>query len=483
MAILCIDAGTTLIKSVLFDDNGKELIVASRATHVLNPSPELSEQDMNEVWQSVVDTCKEILTRTELPIDAISVTAQGDGAWMIDANGSPVRNAVLWNDGRASAEIDEWAKAGVLEKAYEINGSLTSLGLPNAIIKWFAKNDPETLEKTTAVLTCGSWIYYKLTGLVGQHISEASAPWIDITSKTVSKELIELYGLTAYESKIPPVLTDTKATLSATELGIATTTPVVMAPYDILATATGSGAIEDGEAFVILGTTTCPGIVIREIDLLGEAAGLNLATGEDGKYLRALPTLTGTNALTWAMENLNYSNVDEIGTAAAGANPGADGVILLPYFSGAGERAPFLDSRARASFHGITSNSSREDLARAVYEALAHVIRECLETTKTPVKLLAISGGGARSDFWCQLIADVVGVPTSRTSDTQVGAKGALMYASVAIGKHSSLTNAAKDLVSQSDTFTPNAQLHDFYTTQHKEFVSLRKAIQPRWAH
>lgn len=483
MAILCIDAGTTLIKSVLFDDNGKELIVASRATHVLNPSPELSEQDMNEVWQSVVDTCKEILTRTELPIDAISVTAQGDGAWMIDANGSPVRNAVLWNDGRASAEIDEWAKAGVLEKAYEINGSLTSLGLPNAIIKWFAKNDPETLEKTTAVLTCGSWIYYKLTGLVGQHISEASAPWIDITSKTVSKELIELYGLTAYESKIPPVLTDTKATLSATELGIATTTPVVMAPYDILATATGSGAIEDGEAFVILGTTTCPGIVIREIDLLGEAAGLNLATGEDGKYLRALPTLTGTNALTWAMENLNYSNVDEIGTAAAGANPGADGVILLPYFSGAGERAPFLDSRARASFHGITSNSSREDLARAVYEALAHVIRECLETTKTPVKLLAISGGGARSDFWCQLIADVVGVPTSRTSDTQVGAKGALMYASVAIGKHSSLTNAAKDLVSQSDTFTPNAQLHDFYTTQHKKFVSLRKAIQPRWAH
>ena len=485
MAILCIDAGTTLIKSVLFDENGKELLVASRATYVLNPAPELSEQDMNEVWQSVVETCKEILAQTNLPIEAISVTAQGDGAWMIDETGNPVRNAVLWNDGRASEEIDNWEKEGLLDKAFRINGSLTSLGLPNAIIKWFSKNDSVSLEKASSVLTCGSWIYFKLTGVIGQHISEASAPWVDIASKSISAELIELYGLTEFAGKIPPVLTDPQSQLSlqaSSELGIPAHTPVVMSPYDILATATGCGAIADSEAFVILGTTICPGIVIRSVDLTGEAAGLNLVTGESNTFLRALPTLTGTSALTWAMETLAYSTVDELGKAAATAQPGAGGVILLPYFSGAGERAPFLDSRAAASFHGISSDTTREDLARSVYEALAHVIRECLETTKTPITQLAISGGGARSDFWCQLIADVVGVPTSRTSDTQVGAKGALMHASVAIGKFPSLSQAAQALVSQSETFTPKPDLIDFYTIQQKNFISLRKVAQQSWS-
>lgn len=485
MAILCIDAGTTLIKSVLFDDAGKELLVASRETYVLNPEPGLSEQDMNEVWQSVVETCKEILTQTNLPIDAISVTAQGDGAWMIDASGSPVHNAVLWNDGRASVEIDNWEKEGLLDKAFRINGSLTSLGLPNAIIKWFSKNHSQVLDKTSSVLTCGSWIYFKLTGVIGQQISEASAPWIDIASKSISKELIELYGLTEFAGKIPPVLTNPKSLLSlqaSNELGIASQTPVVMSPYDILATATGCGAIDDGDAFVILGTTTCPGIVMKSVDLTGEAAGLNLVTGENDTYLRALPTLTGTSALTWAMETLQYSTVEEVGTAASNATAGAGGIILLPYFSSAGERAPFLDSRARASFHGISNTTTREDIARAVYEALAHVIRECLETTKLPIRHLAINGGGARSDFWCQLIADVVGVPTSRTSDTQVGAKGALIYASVSIGKFSSLSEAAQALVSQSDSFTPTANLVDFYSVQHEKFIALRKAIQPSWS-
>lgn len=485
MAILCIDAGTTLIKSVLFDDRGNELLVASRATFVLSPIDGISEQDMNEVWQSIVETCKEILTQTKLSIDAISVTAQGDGAWMIDDSGRPVRNAVLWNDGRASAEIDHWEKNGLLDEAFKINGSLTSLGLPNAIIKWFSTNEPQVLEKTSSVLTCGSWIYFKLTGVIGQHISEASAPWIDIADGSISEELIELYGLAAFAEKIPPVLVDSQSPLSeqaSSELGIASQIPVVMSPYDILATATGSGALEEGDAFVILGTTTCPGILVRSVDLTGDAAGLNLLTGVSNSYLRALPTLTGTSALTWAMESLHYSSVEEIGQAASTAKPGAGGVILLPYFSGAGERAPFLDSRARASLHGITSNTTREEIARSVYEALAHVIRECLEMTKSPIKQLALSGGGARSDFWCQLIADIVGVPTSRTSDTQVGAKGALMYASVSIGKFPSLVEASKSLVSQSDSFKPTAGLVDFYSTQHAKFVALRKAIQPSWS-
>ena len=483
MATLCIDAGTTLIKAVVFSDEGHELAITSRKTHVLNPSPSCSEQNMDEVWESVQASAIEAISIANQPISAISVTAQGDGAWMVDHIGNPIGNAILWNDGRASEEVELWESNGVGHSSFKVNGSLTSLGLPNAIMAWLKNHEPEQLRKCSAVLTCGSWIYFKLTEVIGQHISEASAPWIDLATKSISNELIELYGLTEFRDKIPNILDSNQAPLSpapAESLSLPAGIPVIMAPYDILATATGSGVLSPGKAFAILGTTICPGVITNKADRDGVRTGLNLVTGQDN-FLRAFPTLNGTTALTWAKKALNINSDEELTRAAQGSIPGANGLMILPYFSPAGERAPFLDPRATASFHGLTANHSPEDIARAFFESLCHVIRECLEVTNESVSELAISGGGAQSDFWCQLIADVVGLPVTRTKDAQIGAKGAQIYAAVETGRYPNLSSAAQALIATGESFTPNIDRTSFYDLQQVKFVGLRKQSQSSW--
>lgn len=483
MATLCIDAGTTLIKAVVFDDYGKELAIAKRETKVSKPQPGYSEQAMNEVWQSVLSAAKEALQISDSAkaIKQIAVTAQGDGLWIINSKGEPARSAILWNDGRAVNEVSAWKDAGVIDAAFKINGSLTSLGLPNSIIANLEKSDPGALARGNSVLTCGSWIYFKLTGKIGLHISEASAPWLDIASGEISDELFSLYGLAQHRHLVPEVFDPESLTNSVTEsvaqeLGLESAVSAVLAPYDIITTATGSGVVEPGQAFAILGTTLCPGTIVSTPKTESSPSGLNLHTGTVNNFLRAFPTITGAGVIPWMAQALNVS-IDELTELAKQSQPGANGVLVLPYFSGAGERAPFLNASARGAILGATLETSKSDVARAFFESLAHAIRECLVAAEVQPTSLALSGGGAQNDFWCQVIADVTGIPTTRTSDSEVGSKGALIYAAIATGLSSNLSEACKRFVSLSDSFTPNASHTDLLDQAHNNFLKTRDAL------
>lgn len=484
MATLCIDAGTTLIKAVIFNDDGAELCVTSRASGVSNPLPHLSEQDMNDVWASVLSAGLEAIERVGagVHIDRVAITAQGDGAWIINAKGEPVRPAILWNDGRSAHEVGAWARSGALAQAFALNGSLTSMGLPNAIMAHLATAEPASLAPGNTVLTCGSWLFYKLTGHIGLHASEASAPWLDISTGVISDELIDLFGLSALRSLIPAVFSTAQASAPMTEsiahhLGLDPNISVVLAPYDIVATATGCGVLSEGEAYSILGTTLCPGTIVNSPQVSGTPSGLNLETGTPGSYLRAFPTLTGAGALTWVAEILGVKSIDELTVLAASAPAGSDGVLVLPYFSPAGERAPFLNAAARGVIHGLSFQHGRSHIARAFFESQAHVIRECLAAARVTPTSLALSGGGAQSTLWCQIIADVTGIRVTRTLDSQVGAKGAFMYAALANGVVTDLNEARALFVAPGDSFTPNTATANCYSSAHHAFVRLRNDL------
>lgn len=499
MATLCIDAGTTLIKAVIFDDVGRELYVASRASGVMNPAPHISEQDMDEVWRIVVSVATEAIERTlvrtenapthgaingnrDVRIDRVAVTAQGNGAWIINAKGESARPAILWNDGRAAAEVRDWAASGVLTQAFTHNGSLTSMGLPNAIMAHLAIAEPAALAAGNSVLTCGSWLYFKFTSRIGLHVSDASAPWLDITTGVVSDELIDLFGLSAHRGLVPKVFTEqeTSAPISqtvATQLGLDPGIQVVLAPYDIVATATGCGVLDEGEAYAILGTTLCPGTIVNVPRVGGVPSGLNLQTGTLGSFLRAFPTLTGAGALTWAAEILGVENLEDFTTLAGTAPAGSDDILVLPYLSPAGERAPFLNAHTRGVIHGLSFQHNRGHIARAFFESQAHVIRECLDAAGVAPTSLVLSGGGSRSTLWCQIIADVTGVLVTRTRDSQVGAKGAFMYAALADGVVSNLAEARTRFVAQGDFFAPDVTTFDLHSAAHRAFVRLRNNL------
>src|SRR5689334_18819925 len=136
MAVVCVDAGTTMIKAVGYGDDGAELAVERQNTTVRSPAPGHAEQDPAEVWQAVVRGIRRVLERLDTPVTHLALTAQGDGSWLVDAAGAPTGPAILWNDGRAGAIVERWARDGVLERAFRRNGSLTFAGLPNAILSW-----------------------------------------------------------------------------------------------------------------------------------------------------------------------------------------------------------------------------------------------------------------------------------------------------------------------------------------------------------
>jgi xylulokinase len=486
MATLAIDAGTTLIKAVLFDDDGTELAVAARPTTVHSPAPGWSEQDMVEVWESVHAACQEVLGKNPTVVSELAITAQGDGVWLIDKDGNPVRPAILWNDGRAASSLSHFLDDETLSEVFQTNGSFPSLGLPNAILMWLSTHEPETLSRASSVLTCGSWIFYKLTGVIGQHISEASAPWLDIHTGTISINLIERYGLSDYQHLIPPVLNGTELAQQlkpewVTEWGLGPGVQCVLAPYDIVATATGSKASAPGDALVILGTTICPAVVVDAPQVDGAVTGLNLLGVGDGYYLRAFPTITGANTLSWLSSILKESDVASLMDRASESPPGSRSLLWLPYLSSAGERAPFFDPHARGVLYGLTDSHSSADISRALLESLCYVIREAFDASGAAVTSVAVSGGGAQSSLWCQTIADVTGVTVQRTSDSQVGAKGAQVYAAVASGRYASHSEAAEELVSPGDRFEPDVSLASMHTERYLTFRRLREAISPLW--
>jgi erythritol kinase (D-erythritol 1-phosphate-forming) len=486
MSALCVDVGTSLIKSVAFDRDGREVAVARKPTRVLRPEPGFAEQDMQEVWSAVAETLEEAGRRFGGDVDLVAVTAQGDGCWLVDEDGEPVGPAALWNDARNTADVDRWLRDGTIERAFRISGSLTFSGLPNAILAWLREHDPERIDRAHKALYCGGWIFSKLTGELAVDESDASAPFLDLRTRAYSPELLELYGLGWAQRLLPDVRAmdgrlGALRRVAAEATGLREGIPVVMAPYDIAATAIGVGATAPGQACSILGTTLCTETMIDDVDTEGEPSGFTIGLGVGERRLRAYPTLAGTEVVTWMMGVLKLDEASALVELAERAREGDRGPVLLPYLSPAGERAPFLAPDARGMLLGLSLEHRPEHLARAVLEGLSDVVRDCLEAAPVEPSELRLCGGGANSAMWCQLLADVTGVPTLRSTDTEVGAKGAFITALVATGEEDDLDRAAARLVTVRDRFEPDPARHEAHAARFALFRELRELCVPAW--
>ncbi|MEV6671763.1 FGGY-family carbohydrate kinase [Streptomyces sp. NPDC051162] len=479
MSVLAVDVGTTMIKSVVFDDRGKETAVSRRATAVHRPCPGRAEQDMNAVWDAVAATVRSVLSESADPVRMLAFTAQGDGAWLVDGDGRPTGPAVLWSDGRAGGIVRRWRDEGVLDEAFRRNGSLTCTGMPNAILTWFALHDLDRLKRSRSVLTAAGWLFLRLTGIAAADASDASAPFLDHTTGDYDPAVLDLFGLAALRGLLPEVLGEREClahltTEAAGLLGLPAGLPVVMAPYDIAATARGVGVIDPGQACGILGTTLCTEIVRESVDTTGAPCGVTIAGHGNGNVLRAFPTLNGVEVLDWAARTLGLPGPPELAQLAFRSPPTGHGPMFLPYLSPAGERAPFLDPRARGTFWGLSLEHTRADLARAVFDGLSLALRDSLAASGADATELRLCGGGANSDAWCQLIADVTGVPTARSRDTELGAKGAFLTARVLSGDQPDLRSAVAASVRMRDRWEPDPARARLYADVYEDFLRWR---------
>ncbi|RSS76719.1 carbohydrate kinase [Streptomyces sp. WAC06614] len=493
--ILGIDAGTTSVKTVAFTLDG-EIVGAARAGVPVDRGPNgEAEVDMERVWEATASTVKDVvdqLTACGGEVAAIGVTGQGDGLWLVDDEGRPVRPAALWLDGRTAARLADWDADGRSAAVARTTGSPLFPGaMPILVAELAAAGaipDPASTATGVHQLNCKDWLRYRLTGVMVTDPSESSRTYLDTRSVAYEGELFARLGHDAVRRWLPDVADPGAVAGGLTEhaaavLGLAVGTPVAVGLVDAAAAGVGIGAVADGTGYAILGTTGFVGVNHPSRADVRMEQSIVLATGRGSQVIESLAPMTGTPNLDWVRECLGRGHQDwsEIERAAAAVPPGSGGLLYLPYGSPSGERAPFSDSAASAAWLGMSITTTSAELLRSVYEGLAYALTECLDALRLDGSL-AICGGGSDSDLFCRILADVSGRRIVRQDAPEVGARGAATLAGVAAGVFDDLDAGVTGLAPTVSHFLPRPEHHALYAQTYEAFIDTRDALRPRWA-
>lgn len=487
-AVLGIDAGTTAVKAVLYSLEGETLAAGHRAVSVVRTPDGGAESDIDAVWDAVVGAVRQALSlaRSAQPdVVAIGVTGQGDGAWLVDGEGRPVRPAALWLDGRGADRVAAWQRDGRDAAVVAATGSASFPGTLPVLLDGFAETEPETLARAAHHLNCKDAVRHRLTGEVATDPSEASRTYLDPATLAYSDEMIDALGHRRFAHLLAPVraphevagpLTDA----AAAELGLTAGVPVAVGLVDSAACPVGLGALADQDGWVVLGTTATVAVNRADRAAADSGIGILLPTGRGTQVIEALSSMVGTPNLDWVRDSLGLSDRgwSELERLARTATDGSGGVVYLPYGSPSGERAPFVDAAASASWVGMSVTTTPAQLLRSVFEGLAFTVAESLDLLDAGDRV-PVCGGGARSDLLCQLLADVSGRTIVRTADPEIGARGAATVALVAAGLADDLAAAVRVFPADTVEFTPHLSLA--LGAARDVFARVRAALRPEW--
>ena len=496
--ILGIDAGTSVIKAVLYTIDGIELCQSMCNTTVLSPKTGFFEQDMKEVWTALCNCTKEVLEKSDINqsnILAIGLTAQGDGCWLIDKEGNPLRNAILWLDGRASNIVKKWQQQDIDKIVFSINGNVLFPGSIASILKWLEENEPKTLLNTQYALYCKDWLKFKLTETITTDETDGSIPFFNIRERYYSKDIFNLFELNKYVSLLPEPLGTLKnksylTKKAATALNLKAGIPVIVGPLDVIAAAIGVGAFNNGDACSIIGTTCFSQVILNKPNISPFNIGFTICGAESNLWVRAMGVMAGTPNLDWILNILDFAEKNNsnkiidymrLEEKLRKIPPLCDGLIYHPFILESGERAPFVKESIRAQFFGLTQKHSNYHLIRAVYEGIAFSLLDCYSHLPFKVENIRLAGGGSKSKFWCQIIADMTGYNVITTEGSEFGAKGAAMTALVSEKIYDSYTTAHEKIIKTKEIFKPQIENTKIYKDFYTLYVKIYKDLWNDW--
>jgi sugar (pentulose or hexulose) kinase len=476
--LLGFDIGTSVTKAAIFDRTGHETAVIATRTNVLQPQPGWSEMDPETAWRATADVCAAVLAAAGLTgqdIAGVGIAGVMVGAWLVDKAGAPIRPAILWNDGRAQEFVNGLLakRPALMSEIFASSGSVMQMGCTLPVVGWLARHEPATLSRAHAILTAKDFIRLKLTGEIGADESEAAVAPGSARGRGFHRELLAFLGLPDAERLLPKVgrseaIAGTVTAAAAAATGLKAGTPVAFGAGDTPASVIGAGAGRPGLASTVLGTTCLNGVLSDEP--IFEPADLGLLfTVPGGLWMKTMVNVAGTTNIDWCLHALcpdlagQPDAYDRLAALADAGGVGASGVVYVPYLSPTGIIAPRIEAGARAGFCGLDPNHRREHLVRALYEGVAFAIRDCYAAINQPFDAIRLAGGGARSAFWSQMIADVTGNPTEVPTGSQFGAKGAALLAGIGIGWFSSVAEACAQTFALERRHEPNAATAQAY--------------------
>ncbi|WP_224815693.1 xylulokinase [Hasllibacter sp. MH4015] len=434
MTFLGIDIGTSAVKLCAMADDGTVRAVSDAPLSTTQPFPGASEQDP-EAWIDALTVAMQGLPGAiRRDVSAIGLSGQMHGAVLLDADTRVIRPAILWNDGRASAECDVMESR--LPEMGHVAGVPPMPGFTAPKLMWLKSHEPDTYSRIATVLLPKDYVGFRLHGAHVTDPSDAAGTcWFDQHARAWSPDLC---ATSDTDPNWMPEVRDGSAIAGrldadmAEALGLSAGIPVAAGAGDAAAGAVGIGAVDPGDGFLSLGTS-------GQLFVTTDACRPNPASRIHayahtlpGRWFQMAAMLNGARPMAWLAELLGRP-IPDLLAEAEGAEPGP---IFLPYLTG--ERTPHGDADIRAGFWGLSEGTTQGTMMRAVVEAVAFTFADALAAMEAagtrPARLLAI-GGGTRSDFLLQMIADVMGVPIGRSDGADIGpALGAARLAQIATG-------------------------------------------------
>lgn len=472
-----IDLGTSAVKLLLMNSQGKVIKTISKEYPLLFPKENWIEQNPDEWIEKSFEGIKEFSKEERKAIKAISFSGQMHGSVFLNAENSVIRPALLWCDQRTTKECD-YLNEKFGKKLIELTGNVALTGFTAPKILWLKNNEFENFKKIKKIMLPKDYLAFKLSGIFSTDVSDASGTLLlNVKDRIWSKEILDEIGIS--EDQLPKLFESFEVIGTILEevaenLGLQKNVKIVAGAGDQAAGATGVGVVKDGILSVALGTS---GVVFANSStyFVDDEARLHSFCHANGGYHQMGVMLSAAGSLKWLSENVYESNdFANIVEKEASSSKLDENLFFLPYLTG--ERTPHNDPDARGAFVGLGIQHSRSDLTRAVIEGINFGLRDSLEIIKDmniPTSIVRISGGGAKSDFWKQMIADIFNSSVQTVNSTEGPAFGAAILASVGDGLFPSVDEAAEKLINVVDCKEPIKLNVDFYDEKYLKFKKL----------
>ena len=477
-----VDLGTSAVKLLLMNSDGKIEKITSREYPLLLPHPGWSEQNPDDWFDQAIDGMKELLLECDKScVQGISFAGQMHGLVTLDEDDNVIRPAILWNDGRTTAEVEYLNNVIGKEKLSQHTANIAFAGFTAPKILWMQHNEPELWRKVRKIMLPKDYLVYRLSGSFSTDYSDASGTLLlDVKNKCWSKEMMKIFNVT--KDQLPKIFNSFEVVGNlkydiAQELGLSTDVKVIAGAGDNAAAAIGTGTVGEGRCNLSIGTSGTIFISSSKFSVDKHNA-LHSFDHADGGYHLMGCMLSAASCNKWWMDDIlkakDYAEEQKNITKL-----GENNVFYLPYLMG--ERSPHNNPSARAMFIGMSMDTTREEMTQAVLEGVAFGLRDSLEVARSlgiNIKSSKICGGGAKSSLWRKIIAAILNLKLEIIESEEGPGYGSAILAAVGCGEFKDVETACNKLVKVIDMIKPEQELVTKYEKKYQEFKRIYPTVK-----
>lgn len=501
--ILGIDIGGTAGKAGLYDLHGQELLTEKAYFAPFSPHDGWLERDMDALTEAVFEMLRRIIDRAAIgpaEILGIGVTSYSNGVVLIDRDGRSPYNGrcILAGDTRAKELVQQWKADGTYDTVTAVTCQQLWAGQTSPLLAWMVRERPDVIENTWVVLSCADYIRYLLTGTVSAEVTNASTvSCMDLRRRCFSSEVFRALGMESVLPKMPERIVEPAEIAgyvtaeAAGRCGLCAGLPVMGGLADITSCCIASGITDASRLCVTFGTWSINEYISREPVLRPDLFMTSLYC-IPGYYLITEGSTTSASNLQWYVERFLGREEERMRQQGKSVYDAAEEMIAsIPYDDSSILFLPFLygsnvNVDARSAFIGITGRHTAAHMLRAVYEGIAfsHLqhIEKLIDFRGGPPEAVRISGGGASSDEWCRMFADLLQLPVEISDASELGALGVAMCVTVGAGLYGSFEAAAEKLCRIRKTVQPDPARAGYYRAKYNAYQAVIRALDGAWS-